>query len=131
LNVLKDLDAGLIGSIQSRSQGEVFDEFLDHAREYVKLGMQNEAAVIAGVVFEDTLRKLYSMKMAKSDRPKLDQIISELATNGALSPLRAKQARVGAHVRTKATHADWADIDMPAVEQTIRLVDEILNQHFA
>jgi hypothetical protein len=36
-----------------------FDDFLDHGAEYLKHGRKNEAAVIANIVFEDTIRRIY------------------------------------------------------------------------
>ena len=35
-----------------------FDDFLDHGAEYLKHGRMNEARVIAGIVFEDTIRHI-------------------------------------------------------------------------
>jgi hypothetical protein len=35
-----------------------FDDFLDHDGEYLRHGKRDEAAVLAGIVFEDTIRRI-------------------------------------------------------------------------
>ena len=54
--LLKDAQSGLVSSIADRVRAEVFDDFLDHAKAYLSDGSKNQAGVIAGVVFEDSLR---------------------------------------------------------------------------
>ena len=89
--------------------------FLDHAKTYLKADRKNEAGVVAGVVFEDSLRRVCRKhEIAERGRP-LDDLISELAKKDILSATKAKRARVAAHVRTKATHAQWDEF-----EQTLR-----------
>lgn len=50
-NLLKDAKAGLVSSVADYARAEVFDDFLDHAKSYLKEGKRKEAGVIAGVVF--------------------------------------------------------------------------------
>jgi hypothetical protein len=64
-----------------------------------------EAGVIAGVVFEDALRRICRKHRITEKDVNLDSLISALVKIGALTDMKAKRARVAAHVRTKATHA--------------------------
>jgi hypothetical protein len=57
-SLLQDIDSGLLASIEDQTRASVFDDFLDHAKEYAKQKLSREAGVIAGVVFEDTLRSI-------------------------------------------------------------------------
>lgn len=125
-NLLRDADAGLLASVTDQARAETFDVFLDHAAAYVADSRKNEAGVIAGVVFEDSLRRVCRKQSVPEKNIKLDQLISELTTKGSLSPVKAKRARVAAHVRTKASHAQWDEFDMSDVEATIVFTRELI-----
>ena len=59
----------------------------------------------------------------------LDELISTLAKDGTLSGTKAKRARVAAHVRTKATHAQWDEFDDDDVRTTIEFTEEFISKH--
>ena len=96
--VIDDLDFGLLVSIEDKIAGRTFDDFLDHADAYMKDGRKNESAVIAGVVFEDTIRRICRHYEIAEAGAKLDNLISGLAAGEHLSSNKAKRAR--ARVRT-------------------------------
>jgi hypothetical protein len=98
--LLQDIDAGLIVALADRVRAEVFDDFLDHADEYHKHG-RKEAGVIAGVVFEDTLRRI--AEKAQITERKVEDIIAVLVKKDIFTETKAKRARAAAHVKTKAT----------------------------
>jgi len=125
-NLLTDLEAGLLNSIADRTRAEAFDNFLDHAREYLANGQKNEAGVIAGVVFEDTVRRIAIKHSIDESGKKLDSIITTLAADGALSGVMAKRCRAAAGVRTKATHAQWDEFDIGDVQATVAVTDELV-----
>jgi len=125
-NLLKDIHKGLISSIADRARAEVFDDFLDHARSYLKDGRKNESGVIGGVVFEDSLRRVCRKQGIQEGGVKLDQLISDLTSKGILSPTKAKRARAAAHVRTKATHAQWDEFDIADVRAAIKFTEELI-----
>lgn len=58
---------------------------------------------------------------------KLDALISELSTLGELSAVQAKRARVAAHVRTKASHAQWGEFGAEDVQATITFTRELIS----
>ena len=112
---MSDIENGLISSIEDQTRAIVFDDFLDHAKEYVSRNSKNESGVISGVVFEDALRTICRNHGIKEKGNQLDHLISELSRIGVLNQLKAKRARVAAHVRTKATHAQWDEFDISDV----------------
>lgn len=125
----RDIENGLLASVADRARAETFDNFLDHAKEYLKENLKNEAGVIAGVVFEDSLRRV-CRKNGKDDKDeKLDNLISYLAKNEIISQAKAKRARAAAHVRTKATHAQWDEFDINDVQGTIFFTEELVLTH--
>lgn len=126
-NLLKDANAGLLSSVADRARAETFDDFLDHADQYIADGRKNESGVIAGVVFEDTLRRMCHRLEIDEKGAKLDALISELAGRGELSAVKAKRARVAAHVRTKASHAQWDEFEINDVQATIEFTRELVS----
>lgn len=126
-NLLWDANAGLLASVADQARAETFDDFLSHADAYLADSRKNEAGVIAGVVFEDTLRRVCRKQSTPEKDIKLDQLISELMSKGQLSAIKAKRARVAAHVRTKASHAQWDEFDISDVEATIAFTRELIS----
>ena len=128
-NLLKDAQSGLVSSVADHARAEVFDDFLDHAKAYLRDGLKNEAGVIAGVVFEDSLRRVCRKLNIPEHGQNLDSLISELAKTNTLTATKAKRARVSADVRTKATHAQWDQFDENDVRTTIEFTDEFISAH--
>lgn len=125
-NLLIDLDAGLMASITDRVRAETFDDFLDHGLSYLKEGRKQEAGVIAGVVFEDSLRRVARKHGLDEKGVSLEDIITSLARIDVLSGVKAKRARAAAHVRAKATHAQWDEFDLDDVSATIGFAKELV-----
>mgnify|MGYP001594965731 CR=1 FL=1 len=125
-NLLVDAEAGLLTSVADRARAEAFEDFLDHANAYFADGRKNESGVIAGVVFEDTVRRICRKVGIPEKGLKLDGLISELTNQGELSAIKAKRARVAAHVRTKASHAQWDEFELADVRATIEFTRELV-----
>lgn len=125
-SLLADADAGLLASVADRARAEVFDDFLDHASAYIQENRKNEAGVIAGVVFEDTLRRVCRKHSIAERGRKLDALISDLASCGEPTAVKAKRARAAADVRTKATHAQWTDFELSDVQATVDFTRELV-----
>ena len=121
-----DADLGLLASVADRARAETFDDFLDHAHLYLEDSRKNEAGVLAGVVFEDTVRRVCRKNMIVEKGKQIDQLISALSSQGRLSAIKAKRARVAAHVRTKATHAQWDEYEIEDVRATIEFTRELI-----
>ncbi len=128
-NLKKDADSGLVASVADRARAEVFDDFLDHAKAYLKDGHSKRAGVIGGVVFEDTIRRVCRKHQVDEHGQKLDELISVLTKKNVFTPLKAKRARAAAHVRTKATHAQWDEFDENDVQSTIEFTGELILRH--
>ena len=128
-SLLSDIDNGLISSIENQTKAVVFDDFLDHAKEYAKRDLSKESGVISGVVFEDTLRTICRNHDIEEKGKKLDELISVLSKKEIFNKLKAKKARVAAHVRTKATHAQWDEFGISDVNETIAFTEELITNN--
>lgn len=124
--LMKDIEAGLLTSIADRASAETFDGFLDHADAYLSEGRKQEAGVIAGVVFEDCLRRICRKHQEPEKDINLDRLISTLVKIGVLTATKAKRARAAAHVRTKATHAQWDEFDLHDVRASVEITRELI-----
>ena len=121
-----DADLGLLASVAERARAETFDDFLDHADAYVKDSRKNEAGVIAGAVFEDTVRRVCRKSTIEEKGKRIDELISALSAKGEISAIKAKRARAAAHVRTKATHAQWDEFELQDVRAAIDFTRELI-----
>ena len=92
-SLLHDIEAGLLASIEDQTRASVFDDFLDHAKEYAKEKRSQEAGVIAGVVFEDTLRTICRSVGVEEKGKKLDLLIDTLVKEGVLTQIKAKESK--------------------------------------
>ena len=112
-------------------RAETFDDFLEHADVYRKEGQKQAAGVLAGVVFEDTIRRICRAKgkgiVEKGED--LDKLINALAKQTVITGQQARQARTAAFVRTKATHAQWDEFDLDGVESTVQITRLFLQEH--
>ncbi len=131
VSLLKDSEAGLINTVMNHAMALTFDGFLDHAENYSKLKMKNESGVISGVVFEDSIRRICEISQIDHKGVKLDSLINELVKINIFNSLKAKRARVAAHVRTKATHAQWDEFQLEDVNATIQFCRELIDQQLA
>lgn len=128
-SLLRDSDAGLIADFGNKIRAETFDDFLDHADIYREEGQNQPAGVLAGVVFEDTIRRICRDEGITDKGKDLEQLINALARQNVITGQQSKQAKTAAHVRTKATHALWTEYDLNGVEDTIRLTRALLAKH--
>lgn len=131
LNLLRDIDAGTIASIADAARAETFVEFLAHATAYLEEGRKNEAGAIAGIVFEDVIRRVCRKRSITEKAVKLDLLITELVNCGAFTQAKAKRARAAGHVRTKASHAQWDEFDADDVSSAIEFTHEVTSSHLA
>jgi hypothetical protein len=69
----------------------------------------------------------YRNKIADDDQGKeLDQLINALARKSIITGQQSKQAKLAAHVRSKATHALWDEFDLHGVRDTIQITKQFL-----
>ena len=118
-----------LGPFDNHAIAVTFDDFLDHGAEYLKHGRKNEAAVIAGIVFEDTVRRICRLLDVTEKGIALNTLIDELAKRGVLTALTAKHARFAAGLRTSAAHARWEEIQLSDVKSVIEFTRELMAAH--
>jgi hypothetical protein len=127
--LLEEIELGLLTTIENHAIAVTFDDFLYHGAEYLKQGRKNEAGVIAGIVFEDTVRRICRVSEIPEKGVNLDTLITELVKKDVLTELKAKRARAAAGLRTSAAHARWEDFEPGDVNPVIEFTRELLSAH--
>lgn len=131
VHLREEIKGGLLTTIENHAIAVTFDDFLDHGAEYLKHGRKDEAAVIAGIVFEDTIRRICRVLGFAENGVALETLISELAKRDppVLTSLKAKRARAAAGLRTSAAHARWEEIQLGDVKPVIEFTRELMATH--
>ena len=85
--------------------------------------------MIVGVVFEDSMRRICRKYSIAEKDVNLDTLISQMVKDNKLTEMKAKRARAAAHVRTKATHAQWDEFTAKDVAATPAVTRELIEAH--
>jgi len=125
-----DHSKGYLVEVKSLIEAEIFDDFLDQAQHLLELGYYQAAAVLAGGILEDSLRKLCARKgVPVSTKPKLDQMNADLAKNGAYNILAQKRITWLADLRNKAAHGEWTEFSSADVDTMLRQVRDFVTDN--
>ena len=118
--------------IRSLVEADVFDDFLEQASALLKAGYFQPAAVIAGSVLEDGLRKLCAKNgISLPAKPKLDSMNSELAKASVYKKLTQKKITALADIRNSAAHGKWSDFSKEDVIDMISWVNHFMESNYA
>ena len=125
-----DYSKGYLFETSGLIRAEVFDDFLELAKHLLEQGYHGPAGVVAGVVLENTLRKLCDKnEVTLSPRPKLDSMNSELAKKGVYNTLVQKRITWLADIRNKAAHGDWSGFTAADVEAMLGQVRNFVTDY--
>jgi hypothetical protein len=128
---LEDLEDGYLFDVRRLIEAEVFSDFLDQAEELLRTGYSGPAAVVAGCVLEDGLRRLcVANGIALPERPALDRMNADLARTGAYSKLALKRITAIADIRNNAAHGNWDEFDKDDVKDMIEWITKFTQEQF-
>jgi hypothetical protein len=123
-----DITAGLLFDVEARVSAETFDDLLDHAEAYLADGRHQPAGVLAGVVFEDTIRRLCEKHGIGQRGKELDSLLNALKAASVLTKLEGKEGIAAADVRNKATHAQWGEFNGDQVRVVIAFARRLIRE---
>jgi hypothetical protein len=105
-----DWEAERLQSFEELIHADLFSDFLEMAEYFLEEGYKDPAAVMAGGVLEEHLRKLCGKHgVALPTRPKLDGMNSDLAKVGAYSKNEQKQVTAWAGIRNDGAHGNYGN----------------------
>jgi hypothetical protein len=122
-----DYESGYLQSVVELIHADIFADFLDMATHLLHQGYKDPAAVVAGSVLEEHLRKLcdkHGIPTIKADgKPKTaDALNSELASANVYSKLEQKSVTAWQDLRNKAAHGKYTEYDKDQVAMLIQSV---------
>jgi len=119
----EDLECGYLRDLRVLVASELFSDFLDQASALLDAGYSGPAAVVAGAVLEDNLRKLCAENTIElSEKPKLDFMNAQLAKVGVYNKLTQKRVTAIADIRNSAAHGKWDEFTTEDVNDMIRWI---------
>jgi hypothetical protein len=105
-----DYDAGRLQNFEELIHADLFSDFLEMAEYFLQEGYKDPAAVMAGCVLEEHMRKLCGKHgVTVPPKPKLDSMNSDLAKAGAYNKNDQKQVTAWAGLRNDAAHGNYGN----------------------
>lgn len=127
-----DYEHGHLFKVRSLIEAEVFDDFLEQAEHLLAQGYFQAAAVVAGCVLEDGLRKAcVAQGVELPEKPKLDVMNAELAKKGLYSKLVQKRITALADLRNSAAHGKWDAFTREDVEEMLPSIRRLMVETLA
>lgn len=127
-----DYEQGFLFDTRNLIEAEVFDDFLEQAEHLSNSGYYQPAAVIAGSVLEDGLRKLCEKQdIPLPPKPKIDTMNANLAKKGIYNKLMQKRITTLADIRNKAAHGEWDEFSKDDVQDMINQVRQFMETHYS
>ncbi len=128
-----DYAAGYMRTVEELVHADLFADFLEMADELVGKGYKDPAAVLAGSVLEEHLRKLAArsgVDVEHDSRPrKADTINADLAKVPVYNKTEQKAVTAWLGLRNDAAHGDYGKYDKARVEALIRDIRAFLMRH--
>ncbi|MBZ0188431.1 MAG: hypothetical protein K8F91_19440 [Candidatus Obscuribacterales bacterium] len=131
IGLQKDYDAGLLDDISEMIEAEIASDYMGQAMQLLGEGIAGQydhvpAAVLAGAVLEDALRRLCQRQTPpiiteKPDgSPKtLDPLIADLQKANEFNKAKADMLRSWAKIRNYAAHGEFTEFKRTDVEALI------------
>jgi hypothetical protein len=130
-----DYERGYLRSIEELIHADVFSDFLDMAQELEEKEYIHPAAVLAGIVLEENLRKMstrFGITMKAGSSPKsADTLNAELVKSGAYNKLEQKTVTALLGLRNEAAHGRREEYDRVQVRWMIQSVRDFVTRHAA
>ncbi|MBK9123591.1 MAG: DUF4145 domain-containing protein [Chloroflexi bacterium] len=138
IGLQKDYEAGLLDDLSIMIEAEIASDYMGQAEHLLGEGVpgQNDyvpAAVLAGAVLEDALRRLcerqeppISTRKDDGEPKKLVILVDGLKAAGLFNELKAKQPRAWADIRNAAAHGRFDEFKRSDVEAMLKGVRDFL-----
>ena len=91
-------------------------------------GLQIGAAVLAAAAFEDVLRRLADLK-GVAHKEKLADVLMALKDLGILQGAEVGIAQSYLSFRNRSLHAQWNEVDGPAIESALAFIEQLILKH--
>lgn len=133
-----DYECGMLQSITEMIEANITSDYIEQAEQLLGGNTQGQynyvpAAVLAGAILEDGLRRLcarqsppISVKKPGGSYKMLNALIDDLKNAGLFNELKAKQLRAWADIRNAAAHGQFDEFTRSDVERMLAGVQDFL-----
>ena len=127
-----DYDNDLLFDLEIQTAADIFGSFALAAKEAMKGGNKDVAAVIASAALEDALKR-HAVRngLTVDDETTLATVINALKSKGLVSGAQKSLLAGMLKTRNNAMHADWGKITEPEVSSLIAFVEQFLLTNFS
>ncbi len=125
-----DYSADRLQSFQELIHADLLSDFLEMAEHFLEAGYKDPAAVMAGGVLEEHLRKLcVKHSVALTAKPKLDTMNADLARVNAYGKNDQKQVTAWAGIRNDAAHGNYGSYEKTKVELMVQGIRDFISRN--
>jgi hypothetical protein len=123
----EDYQGGYLAGIRRLVSAEIIGSLLDQAQELLDAGYVGPAAVLAGCILEDHIKKIcIENQIILPDKPKLDYMNAQLAKIEYYSKLTQKQVTAWAEIRNSAAHGNWEKFKEDDIRDMIKWISRFI-----
>ena len=126
-----DIELGLISRIIIQASGAVIGDFIAIAKNELKVGSKDVAAVLASAALEDALKRKADELGIKTENKDLSAIINALKSQGFIGGAQGPIVSSFVKLRNSAMHADWSKIQETDVNSMIGFLEPFLIKNFS
>jgi hypothetical protein len=128
----EDVENGYLARVEDLVASDVFADFLEQAQHLLDAGYKDPAAMLAGAVLEDGLRRLLLKSGEKvRTRDDLSALNGRSAEKGLYNRLVQKKISVWIDVRNSASHGKFVDYEKEDVERMVEGINSFLSDHLS
>ncbi len=109
---------------------ELFGDFLNLAKESLKEGYKDVAAVLASASLEDSLKRFAKDNNRNLENENMSIVVNALKSKDLVSGATNSLLDTVPKLRDYAMHANWEKITSEDVGSIIGFVEQFLIQHF-
>jgi hypothetical protein len=143
IGLQRDYKAEMLVSLEEKIEAQVTDDYMGQAEQLLGEGISGQydhvpAAVLAGAVLEDALRRLCQRRSPPIDlfmpdgRYKtLGPLITDLQRANAFNKVKAEQLQLWAKIRNYAAHGQFGEFNRSDVETMIAGVKNFIGDFVA
>lgn len=138
LGLKSDYENGMLRSVAEMIEANIVADYLTQAEQLLKVNKRGQynhvpAAVLAGAVLEDGLRRLcarqsppIAVRKPGGSYKMLNALIDDLKSAELFNELKAKQLRAWVDIRNAAAHGQFDDFTRSDVEQMLAGIQNFL-----
>lgn len=126
-----DYAGGYLFNLESSISGQIFGDFVALAKQALKEGSKDVAAVLACAALEDTLKKYAVINNLDVQNKEMQEVVNALKLKRHVSRAQKTLLDTMPKIRDFAMHANWDKLTPQDVSSVIGYVEQFLLSHFS